>query len=89
MSLITVDHLEFAWPWILLCGLAAVVAYLRSSSSGISGAPLVGFGIKDSKERKNQYTFNATSIIQKGYDQVCDAKDPYMIGSNERYSVQR
>lgn len=89
MSPITVDRLEFAWPWLLLCGLALAVAYRRSSSSGIPGAPLVGFDVKDPKERKSQYTMNATGIIQKGYDRVRDVNYPYVDGTNERVSVQK
>jgi hypothetical protein len=89
MSPTTFDRVEFAWPWLLLWGLALVVAYRRSSSSGISGAPLVGFDVKDSKERKSQYTINATGMIQTGYDRVCDNKYPLVDGTNERVSVQK
>lgn len=63
--------------------------YRRPSSSGIPGAPLVGFDVKDPKERKSQYTINATGIIQRGYDRVRDGKYPHVDGTNERVSVQK
>ncbi|KXH38485.1 hypothetical protein CSIM01_05610 [Colletotrichum simmondsii] len=59
------------WAWVLLCGVAAVLAYRRSVSK-LSGIPLVGFEVKDPKQRKGQYTFNAPGIVQTGYEKFKD-----------------
>lgn len=57
------------WAWVLLCGVAALLAYRRSVSK-LPGIPLVGFEVKDPKQRKGQYTFNAPGIVQVGYEKV-------------------
>ncbi|KAK1449315.1 hypothetical protein CMEL01_08630 [Colletotrichum melonis] len=59
------------WAWVLLCGVAAALAYRRSVSK-LSGIPLVGFEVKDPKQRKSQYTFNAPGIVQTGYKKFKD-----------------
>ncbi|KAL0766919.1 hypothetical protein CaCOL14_010490 [Colletotrichum acutatum] len=59
------------WVWVLLCGVAAALAYRRSVSK-LSGIPLVGFEVKDPQQRKGQYTFNAPGIVQTGYEKFKD-----------------
>ncbi|KAJ3962799.1 hypothetical protein N0V92_000486 [Colletotrichum tropicale] len=59
------------WAWVLLCGVAALVAF-RNSMPKTPNVPLVGFDVKDAKKRKAQYSFDAPGIVQKGYEQFKD-----------------
>lgn len=77
MSLETLMGYQLGWPepartpwaWILLGAIAAVLVF-RHSTSNIPNVPLIGFGVKDAKKRKAQYSFNAPGIIQEGYEKV-------------------
>ncbi|KAK7423841.1 hypothetical protein QQZ08_008885 [Neonectria magnoliae] len=60
-----------AWPWYVLAGLAAAFAFYYALPRSAE-YPGVGFQVKDAKQRKAQYSFNAPKLLQDGYDQFKD-----------------